>query len=341
MRLGEAVSRVEENGEITAGRGKEVFDLVVVATGSKVEAKVPSAWRKKGLHVLADLDSFRSLRDSLPDYERVAVGGNGLLALDVSERMARLGVKVTLFAAGGPLADRISDALRPIVERGIGAAGVTLVKAGPDNLAGVERVEAVVAGGDIFPCRAYIAIPDWVPNVSGIDASAGRLGGILVDGGMKSSLDSVFAAGECAEVRVGSATHLVRPDSARVTGLVAGANASGGAAQARLVGPSSREIFGVDFADCGLTLNEARLAGFDVDEVSRSDAQSACALVFERTSLRVVGAQAAGASVRELSQPLALAVLGSLRLDDLAYSDFASSDISLVSETAREGLKSR
>jgi pyruvate/2-oxoglutarate dehydrogenase complex dihydrolipoamide dehydrogenase (E3) component len=342
-KFGEHVLGLNGSREVATKNGKRRFDSVVMATGCRAIDEVPTLWKKAGLHVLSSLEAFMNLREHLSEYERVAVGGNNMLALDISDRIALLGVKVMLFASNGGLSSRMSVAVRRFIDERIVAAGVEIVRSNPDNLAGIDKVEAVLVRGDVYPCQAYIVAPGCLPSVVGVGASLGRSGGIVVDADMKSSASSLFAAGGCAETRMGSTTFPIRTEtSAIITGAVAGRNASGDSIRARVLGYTLKKIFGIDFSEAGLTRAEASQAGIEATEVSTSTEESACTLVFEKASLRVIGVQAAGVGVSRLAQSLPFLVMGELGIDELAYSDIESStDISLVSETAREGLRGR
>jgi len=77
----------------------------VIATGAAAE--IPEAYRDLGA-ALATSDDVFEWRD-LP--KRIAVVGTGVIALELGQALARLGVDITMFGQGGPLAS-LSD---PIV----------------------------------------------------------------------------------------------------------------------------------------------------------------------------------------------------------------------------------
>lgn len=93
--LSDHVIRVGDHTEIEAQR-------VVIATGS--EPMIPDSWNELGNRLLSSDDVFAW--DSLPSS--VAVVGTGVIGMELSQALARLGVKTHLFGTGnqfGPLSD--------------------------------------------------------------------------------------------------------------------------------------------------------------------------------------------------------------------------------------------
>src|SRR5947199_150274 len=98
-------------------------------------------------------------------------------------------------------------------------------------------------------------------------------GAIVTDERQKTSAAGVYAAGDCCEVlpRV-SGRRVWNPlgQPAVRQGWVAGANAArGDSSQARyagVVGTNVCKVFGLEVARTGLSIEEARAAGFDAAE---------------------------------------------------------------------------
>jgi dihydrolipoamide dehydrogenase len=111
---------------VTAGR-------IVIATGSS--PSIPAGWREAlGDRLIVNDDVFAW--DDLP--ESVAVVGPGVIGLELSMALARLGVRVRLFGRGhrvGPLTDPVVSAkARAVVEQALATS------------LGAERIEPVRVG---------------------------------------------------------------------------------------------------------------------------------------------------------------------------------------------------
>jgi hypothetical protein len=123
-------------------------------------------------------------------------------------------------------------------------------------------------------------------------------------------------------------------------GEAAGANCSGGHVVPRISSCNYFEVFGVGVVVAGLSHWDSHLAGLDAVETSTVSRGLTCSLVYDRRSLRVWGVQIVGAGASDYAQAAPLVVSGSHTLDDLAHQEFPlSTDISVLVETAREGLK--
>lgn len=341
LRLGVEVVGVSDTGNLTTLKGSAAgFDCVVVATGSKPLPGGPEGMVKKGANLLDGPESYRLLRESVDGYSLAGVEGDGLLVLQVAERLQKRGLRVVLFSPGGAGSPQFEGVVLRRIERSIVESGVTLSRESPRSLAGVGAVEAVLAGSDVVPCDSFVYLPARTPRVPGLRAKHGATGGVLVDERMRSSLTRVFAAGSCAEMASGRATFPLSLEStARATGTVAGVNAAGRNASTRVVGALSTVVFGLDVASSGLTLAQSLSSGFDAVVASSESGFGCASIVYSRTALRVLGIQVAGEGASALATALPAVVSNDMRLDQLAYAEWPSSiDISPLSEAAREAL---
>jgi hypothetical protein len=159
---------------------------------------------------------------------------------------------------------------------------------------------------------------------------------------MRSSEFGVYAGGGCSEMVPpdGSSTLPLRSSPA-ASGKVAGANSTGRNGFLRWAGSFSTVLFGLSFEGAGLSFQEASGGGMRAVETAKSDgSSSACSVVYHQPTGRVLGAQLASPTARGISGTIAMAVSSRLDLGSLAYSDLGdSTDISLLQDTARQGLE--
>jgi pyruvate/2-oxoglutarate dehydrogenase complex dihydrolipoamide dehydrogenase (E3) component len=199
-----------------------------------------------------------------------------------------------------------------------------------DAIVGTRRVEAVISAGMVYPCDGVVVLPRSSPLLPEVDCLLGDHGGVLVDRSMRTSSKDIFAAGDCAELRLGSASLPSRlHSSSRVMGEVAGLNAAGGTARADLAGSMALDVFGVQVCAAGIDVEEGVRAGLDVaradseDEGGRGDGVLAAdiyaSVVYDRSTRRVHGIQVAGPGALSLSEYASLAVSSGAGLEALAY----------------------
>src|SRR5215831_12027444 len=204
-----------------AGDESIAFSRLVLATGSS-----PLRLNLPGVD-LVGVHTFRDSRDvdlllALAMRKRpVVVIGGGLLGLEAAYGLAKAGTPVTLLHLMDRLMERQLDApaaalLKWLVER----KGIeVLLNANTARIHGTTRVEGVeLADGRHIEAEAVIFSAGIRPNV-GLAKEAGIAvnRGIVVDDTLQTSVENIFALGECAEHR-GICYGLVEPayEQARV-----------------------------------------------------------------------------------------------------------------------------
>ena len=197
------------------------FSKLVLATGSSpLRLDVPGA-------DLLGVNTFRDSRDvdlllTLGSQrKRVVVVGGGLLGLEAAYGLAKAGAKVSLVHLMDHLMERQLDApaaslLKSLVER----KGVrVLLNASTTRILGKSKVEGVeLTDGRQIEADAVIFAAGIRPNVAlAKEAGLAINRGIVVDDRLQTSVEDIFALGECAEHR-GICYGLVEPayEQARV-----------------------------------------------------------------------------------------------------------------------------
>jgi pyruvate/2-oxoglutarate dehydrogenase complex dihydrolipoamide dehydrogenase (E3) component len=342
VHLGEPVRRVDSNYLEFSG-SKRKFDSVVLAAGSRPLAEAIPGGTRKGTHVLDSESKFLELRESVGGYSSMVVCGGGIGAAAVADGLLKTGISVTLLAQSGLLSPLLGDGLRNLLTKSANNLGLKVVESRPERVVGVERVEAILASGSVIPCDSVIVVPRTEPSFPPANAEVGRWRAVVVDEFMRSSCPGIYAAGDCAEVRVGSSTlPAIFEASAAAMGRVAGANSAGAHVSTKVSGSYRGELFGVELAFAGLTVGEASSCGLGASQFSKVwHNELACTLVVEDESTVLLGAQLAGTGVSRLADFISLAVSAGLDLRRLAYLETPDPiDISPIAETAREAIAS-
>src|SRR2546426_169868 len=221
--------------------------------------------------------------------------------------------------------------------RGSGKKNVFIMRGYPDYLRLAKEV--------------LIFLPAPRPDPPRLAVEVGMNGGILVDDRMCSSNPAVYAAGDCAEVRLGSTTSsspMMYQSAARAMGRVAGANAAGGSAVARLACAVSHTFFGYEVCYGGLSPAEGTRLGIRLLEVStpaRGDGIF-CSLIFDRASTAIRGMQVAGRGASSYEDTISLIISNGMTLPDLAYQEssfgpLSPTELSPITLAAKTGLLMR
>lgn len=310
--------------ESTGGRDALHYDKLCIATGT--EAANPL----KGGD-LAGVFTLRHHADALRLMEHVdsaklktvGVVGAGFVGLEMAEAFHKRGAEVHLFCKGRlmPSFDAdITDGLAPFfTERGIHVHTDTEVTALAEGRSKgkVGLVETKGKGKDLHVDAALVAV-GVRPN-TGFATKAGihalSSGHLLVDDQMRTNLHDVWAAGDCVAPRhviTGRPTGMATALPANRMGRVAGDNIA--ASTERIPGPSlyfpgvlgttMTRVFGLCFAQTGLTQEQAKKEGFDA-AVALVEAKNKAAympdahdmaikMVADRDSGKLLGMQIAG-----------------------------------------------
>src|SRR2546422_1960719 len=351
-KMGSVVVEVDVAERTTrTSRGPVEYDSIVIATGSTHADPTFRGSGKKNVFIMRGYPDYLRLAKEVRGFAAVCVTGGGPLSLTMAEKVSSLGARVLLLSPTG-LLGHLSEVIRSEVERRAKEAGLVLLRSPLDGVAGVERVEAVVASGSVHPSEALIYLPAPRPNPPRLAVEVGMNGGIFVDARMRSSSPAVYAAGDCAEVRLGSTSSSSSPmmyqSAARAMGRVAGANAAGGSAVARLACAVSHNFFGYEVCYGGLGPAEGTRLGIRLVEVStpaRGDGLF-CSLFFDRSYTEIRGMQVAGRGASSYEDAISLIISNGMTLPDLAYQEssfgpLSPTDLSPIALAAKTGLLMR
>ncbi|HYH85406.1 MAG TPA: FAD-dependent oxidoreductase [Pyrinomonadaceae bacterium] len=327
------------------------YGVLVVATGAAAVCPPLAGHDLEGVFVLRHLrDGRRMLRFIEETRPRTAVVvGAGYIGLEMAEGFVARGLRTTLVEASDKVMSAVGGRARDTVAEELRAHGVEVVFG--ERVAAFEgaggRVSRVVTeSGRAFEADIVsigVGVRPEVELARGAGIETGESGAIVTDERQRTSAAGVYAAGDCCEVlhRV-SGRRVWNPlgQPAVRQGWVAGANAargdsSGEARYLGVVGTNVVKVFGLEVARTGLSLEEARDAGFDAAETESETSSRAgyypgatkihTCLVTDRTG-RLLGAQmAAREGVAHRIDVYAAALHAGLKADDIERLDLAYS----------------
>jgi NADPH-dependent 2,4-dienoyl-CoA reductase/sulfur reductase-like enzyme len=137
-----------------------------------------------------------------------------------------------------------------------------------------STIHSVVTETGSFECEFVILAIGVEPNTdlaSKARISLGQHHGILTDERQSTNIDSIFAAGDCCEVKniiTGKWLYIPLATYASRQGRVAGENAAGGRAVFKgAIRSIAVKVFGLEVAQVGISSSEAQENGFDFIKV--------------------------------------------------------------------------
>ena len=252
----------------------EPFDQLLFATGSLPLRPDLPGLEAKGIFGLANVEDGIRLSRFLDGSgaRRAVIVGGGYVGLEMAEALLSRGLEVAVVGRGAQAMGTLDPDMGALVSDALREAGVAVYLG--EDVEGFDvsdgRVRAVVTGARRLEADVVVLGMGIRPN-SDLAAAGGlklgERGSIAVDRSMRTGVDGVWAAGDCAET-----FHLVsrRPawialaPIANKMGLVAGVNIAGGdEVFPGVVGTAAIKIFEVEVARTGLKETEIQALGLE------------------------------------------------------------------------------
>ncbi len=206
LKLGTSVTKVDPaNHEATLSGGEVISygKLIWAAGGDPRRISLPGS-DLAGIHYVRDkADADRMMAELDAGAKEVVVIGGGYIGLEAAAVMIKLGCKVTLLEALDRVLARVAgEDLSAFYEADHRAHGVDLrTSVAVEAIEGDgERVTGVkLATGEVIPCQMVVVGIGIVPAIGPlIEAGAAGANGVDVDEYCRTSLDDVYAIGDCA-----------------------------------------------------------------------------------------------------------------------------------------------
>lgn len=185
---------VLENGQTIA------YDKVLVATGSN-----PFIPPMKNLENVKHRFTFMKLQDALAldavitETSRVLILGAGLIGLKCAEGILRKVKSITVVDLANRILPSILDEQgSAMVQKHMEKEGVNFSLG--DSVREFANNEALLTSGKVLAFDVLVVAVGVRPNVSLVRDAGGEINrGILIDQSCKTSLEDVYAAGDCTE----------------------------------------------------------------------------------------------------------------------------------------------
>jgi len=332
---------------VRGGREESItWDRLIIATGAKpIVPNIPGVDAGNVLTLRKPEDVPR-LVEVLGKASRVVVVGAGYIGVEVAENLVRMGKRVTVIDRNPqPLANYLDEDMGKLVAEEMASHGVELRMG--EELQELKVVDGlarrVVTSGGEYEADAVVLAMGVVPDTD-IAARAGiRLGergAIAVNEYMETNVPDVYAAGDAVEKYhrvLNRKVWIPLAPYANKEGQVAGANAVKGRVLRfpGIVGSAVTKFGELYIGRTGLTLAEARAAGFNAEAVTVKHRTKAryypgaqtvhVKLVYEQGSGRVLGMQFVGYddAVAGYVDAAAIAIENEYTIEDLFFADIS------------------
>ncbi|RMG48453.1 MAG: NADH oxidase [Acidobacteria bacterium] len=301
-----------------SGREEKIgYDYLVIATGARPIRPSLPGMELDNVFVLRSLEHGIHLQRAIAEMSprRAVIIGAGYIGLEMAEALRLRGLDVTVVEALDHVLGHLEPDISRLVEEELAAKGAHLLKMTKvtalegDARGRVRRVltdrgeqidaELVLVGIGIRPAVA-------LAEEAGI--ALGPTGAIAVNERQETNIARIYAAGDCCEARhivTGQPTWIPLGPAANKQGRVVGDNVAGRRARfAGVVGTAVTKVFDLAVARTGLSVDQAKRAGFKPGAAAITASSRAgyypggqpitVKVIFDRESQRLLGAQMVG-----------------------------------------------
>ena len=199
---GEKAAKIDpEKKTVALESGKEIaYDSLCVATGSSPFVPPTEGLENVSkIHTFMTLDDAEGLEADITPDSKVLIIGAGLIGLKCAEGILGRCASVTVCdLAPRVLSSILDDDCAAIMQNHLEKMGIEFLL--DDTAAKFDGGKAVMRSGKTVNFDVLVMAVGVRANTSLIKDIGGEVGrGILVDDAMKTSLDCIFAAGDCTE----------------------------------------------------------------------------------------------------------------------------------------------
>jgi len=324
---------------------EESFDQLMIATGAEPVRPALENVTAEGIFGVQVLGDGVAIRKMIEDESpaRAVVVGAGYIGIEMAEAFQSLGLEVTVIERSAEPMSTLDPDMGRLVGEAMRGFGITLHT--DESVSGFVtedgHVSAVVIEEHEIPADIVILGLGAEPNAQvARDAGIpiGPSGGIKVDRRMRTEIEGVWAAGDCAEkfhlvsrrpVAIPLGTH------ANKEGRTAGINIGGGYETfPGVLGTAATKVCSLEVAHTGLMEADAAEAGFEfltATTVSTTRAgyfpgasEMTTKMIVERVSGRLLGAQIIG----EEGAAKRIDVIATALWNEMSVEDMLSMDLS-------------
>ena len=340
VHLNANVVGIEDNYLEVVERGvkkRYEWDKLVIATGSRAKSLNVGCAELEGVTCVHNIEMAPLIKGIISRYDEVVIIGSGYIGVQLADAISR-SKRVTVIEQGShPLPEydvEISDILLAEMRNKVDLRLNEKVV----EIDGKERVEKIVTDKGEYPADLVIVAVGAEPNnelAKDIGAELGKNGAIKTNEYMETTVENVYAAGDCAETKnliTGEPDWIPLATPANKMGYVAGSNIAG--QRIKFPGALKSQItsfYDVEIGKVGLSEKEAIKHGYDTVSVTITartraryiqDGKITLKMVADADTYRVLGVQAIGKGVAQRIYCAAALLYKRATVEDFFFTDF-------------------
>ncbi len=200
------VVKIDTNEQFISTSNKEEFSYhkLLICTGANNRRLEINGINKKNIFTIRDMQEADELKGYLEDKESVVTIGGGVQGLETAWSILKAGKKVSIVEVAPSLMRRQLDTKSSLLlKRKIESEGIKVyLNTSIDSILGKESVTGIKVNDNYqINCDSIVYSIGVTPNTTLVHDTAIKLNrGIVVDEKMRTNIESVYAAGDVAEI---------------------------------------------------------------------------------------------------------------------------------------------
>jgi len=304
------VKNLKENKEF-----EDYYDKLMIATGASSIIPPIKNVNLKNVYTLKSLEDGENLKNLIRDdkNKKVAIIGAGFIGLEAVEAAKHYGKEVSIFQLDDRILKDVFDKeITDLLEEELKNQGVNLyLKESVTELIGEEYVTKVRTPNREIEADIVIIATGVRPNTGFIKESGIKMlsnGAIVVDEYGKTSIEDVYAAGDCAtinQVVTGENSYVPLATGANKLGRIVGENLGGeNIAFQGSLSSSCLKVMNMEAGRTGITEEKAKALGLDyktafITDMNQTDYYPGqnkiyVKLIYDAKTKVILGGQVAG-----------------------------------------------
>lgn len=344
---------------------EDSYDDLIIATGSWPNVlNVPGRELANimQMKLFQDAEVLKSVASD-EKFKHIVIVGAGYIGVELAEAYVKSGKKVTLINDVEPLKAYYDHELCKIMQENLESHGINLVIGERViKFEGAGGVNKVVTDKQTIDADFVVTSIGFKPNTKMLEGTKVKLapnGSIIVDKHQETSVENVYAIGDCATVYNNASKQIdsIMLATNAIRGAIVAAHSIGGTKlkSSGVQGANAIKIFDLSMYAIGISEHRAQELGFEVDSVTIQDdirpkfmptnEVVTLKVIWDKNSLRILGAQMC--SVADLSQAsyfFSLAIeekysIKKLALCDLFFLPHFNHPVNFVTKAGIEAIK--
>jgi NADH oxidase (H2O2-forming) len=191
---------------IKGSRGEKTlrYDKLILATGGIPALPNIPGTDLQGVFTIQTMAETSEIGNQLSGMKSIVVVGAGFSGLETAERLLAIGKDVHLLVRSRLMRKQLEEPMSLELQSRIPEKLHVHTGKSPTSVIGDKKVQGITAGSETIPADAVLFMTGVRPNTElakKLGVKIGSLGGIIVDEAMKTSVNDIFAVGDCVEMK--------------------------------------------------------------------------------------------------------------------------------------------